>query len=190
MGRWTFQPASSPFSMVSESPDYVGVDGTPDGWIAVRYGDDGFIDVNRFPDMDALWRENSSADNVLVDIPIGMREASAEPRNCDAAARECLSPDRHSSVFPVPIRPAVEKESYEDAKQKQEEKTDGSLGVQSHAISPKIRELDDFSANTRGRRESFASPTRRPVSLHSREIRCSFRKRVSQRRRSGSVLRR
>lgn len=129
--------------MGSEAPRFVGVDGAPDGWIAVRY-DDAFVDVKQYSDVESLWDDNSNAEAILVDIPIGMREESAEARDCDTAAREYLSPNRHNSVFPVSIRPAVKKESYDDAKEVQEENTEGSLGVQSHAIADKIRELDRF----------------------------------------------
>lgn len=125
------------------TPRFVGVDGAPDGWIAVRY-DDEFVDVTRYGNIEKLWAENEDAETILVDIPIGLREASAEPRECDAAARKYLSPRRHTSVFPVPIRAAAHKKEYEDAKAEQEEKTEGSLGVQSHAIADKIRELDDL----------------------------------------------
>lgn len=129
--------------MTLESPRFIGVDGAPDGWVAVGY-DAGFAGVARYPDAETLWENNSEAETILVDVPIGMREDSGEPRACDAAARECLSPVRHSSVFPVPIRDAAHEESYEDAKDEQEAKTAGSLGVQSHAIADKIRELDDL----------------------------------------------
>lgn len=123
---------------------YVGVDGAPDGWIAVRYGSDGFVDVRQYEDADALWADNRTAEAILVDVPIGLREDSAEPRACDAAARAFLSPRRHTSVFPVPIREAVYADSYEDAKETQEEQTDGSLGTQSYAIADKIRQLDEL----------------------------------------------
>ncbi|MBP1987662.1 putative RNase H-like nuclease [Halolamina salifodinae] len=133
----------------------MGVDAAPDGWIAVRYDQDGYVDVKRYGEADQLWHDNEGAETILVDIPIGMREASADPRECDTEARDLLSPERHSSVFPVPIRSAAMEESYEEAKLKQEECTDGSLGTQSHAITPKIRELDELLRDNDTRNETI-----------------------------------
>jgi predicted RNase H-like nuclease len=47
-------------------------------------------------------------------------------------------------VFSVPVRAAIQEESYEDAKETQENCTEGSLGVQSWGIADKIAELDSF----------------------------------------------
>ncbi len=51
-------------------------------------------------------------------------------------------------MFPVPVRAAVHKGSYEDAKETQEDRTKGSLGVQSWGIADKIAELDIFLRET------------------------------------------
>ncbi|WP_290816935.1 DUF429 domain-containing protein [Halovivax sp.] len=123
---------------------YVGVDGTTDGWLAVVYADDSYAGRGVYPDVEALWAAHGDAETILIDVPIGLREDSAEPRTCDAAARRVLSPDRHSSVFPTPIRPALAADGYEEAKAIQEARTDGSLGVQTWGIADKLRELDDF----------------------------------------------
>ena len=133
--------------MSERQPRFVGVDGSPDGWVAVRY-DDEFVDVVQYKNAEELWDANDGAETILIDVPIGMREDSADARECDTAARALLSPDRHTSVFAVPVRDAVKKESYEEAKEIQEAKTDGSLGTQSYAIADKIRELDEL-LNTR-----------------------------------------
>ena len=128
------------------SPNFVGVDGSPSGWIAVGY-DDGFAGIAWYDSMETLWSEHREAETILVDMPIGLREDCGDARECDTAARELLSPDRHNSVFPVPIRAAVHEEEYEEAKEKQEERTDGSLGTQSHSIADGIRELDCLLRN-------------------------------------------
>ena len=78
----------------------------------------------------------------------GPRPAPSENRPWDAAARALRSPPRHSSVFPVPIRAAVHADSYGMAKTVQEERTDGSLGVQSWNIADNIAELDTFLRET------------------------------------------
>jgi predicted RNase H-like nuclease len=128
---------------------YFGVDGCPDGWIAVWYDREGYAGARLYDEIAALWTEHGdSAETVLVDVPIGLREASSEKRPCDDAARQILSPDRHSSVFPVPVREAVHEDSYAEAKQVQEDRTDGSLGVQSWNIADNIAELDTFLRET------------------------------------------
>lgn len=124
---------------------YIGVDGCPGGWFAIKYDEKGYRQGGRFDSIERLWAEwGESAERILIDVPIGLRESSNEPRGCDRAARERLGSPRHSSVFPTPIRPAAHSNSYEDAKAIQERETDGSLGVQSWGIAGKIAELDTF----------------------------------------------
>jgi predicted RNase H-like nuclease len=128
---------------------FVGVDGCPDGWIAVWYDETGYKGARLYEDVTALWRDHgNTAETVLIDVPIGLRESSSAKRACDDAARRMLSPTRHSSVFPVPVRAAVHEDSYEAAKSAQEERTDGSLGVQSWNIADNIAQLDTFLRET------------------------------------------
>lgn len=134
--------------VVSNDEMYVGADGCSDGWIAVVYTDEGFEAVSHHPDVRDLWATYSAAERVLLDVPIGLRADSAEPRTCDAAARAKLSPERHASVFPTPVRAAAHEDSYEAAKATQERLTDGSLNRQSWGIAPKIAAVDDLLAET------------------------------------------
>ena len=128
---------------------YIGVDGCSTGWVAVQFDDDNYEDTNLYEDIQELWMAHGdAAEQILIDVPIGLRENSNKKRLCDDAARKKLSPKRHSSVFPVPVRAAVHEESYEDAKEMQEKRTDGSLGVQSWGIADKIAELDTFLCET------------------------------------------
>jgi len=128
---------------------YIGVDGCSAGWVAVQFDDDSYEDTNLYENIQELWTAHSdSAEQILIDVPIGLWENSNAKRPCDDAARKKLSPKRHSSVFPVPVRAAVHKASYEDAKETQEKRTDGSLGVQSWSIADKIAELDVFLRET------------------------------------------
>jgi len=124
---------------------YIGIDGCSCGWFAVKYDEGGYQDSRRFKSINELWNGwGTSAETVLVDIPIGLRESSSNPRPCDTAARAKLGQPRQSSVFPTPIREAVHADSYEEAKAIQERKTDDSLGTQSWGIADKIAEVDDF----------------------------------------------
>jgi predicted RNase H-like nuclease len=127
---------------------YVGVDGCPDGWIAVAYSESGFESASFHGTVDDLWTAHRDADRILIDVPIGLRERSSEPRACDTAARTALAPDRHASVFPTPVRAAAREGSYEAAKAVQERLTDGSLNRQTWGIAPKIDDVDRFLLDT------------------------------------------
>jgi predicted RNase H-like nuclease len=128
---------------------YIGVDGCSAGWVAVQFDESGYEDTNFYEDFQNLWIAHGDAtEQILIDVPIGLRENSNAKRPCDDAARTKLSPKRQSSVFPVPVRAAVHEGSYEDAKETQEKRTDGSLGVQSWGIAGKISELDSFLCET------------------------------------------
>lgn len=131
---------------------FVGVDGCPDGWIAVAYAE-GFEHAWFSPTIGDLWERYRDADRILVDVPIGLREASSESRRCDTEARSRLSPHRHHSVFPTPIRPAAHEDSYEAAKATQEARTDGSLNRQSWGIAPKIAEVDTLLRDSSAARD-------------------------------------
>jgi len=122
----------------------VGVDGCPDGWLAVEYEEATFRAVKQYDDIEAIRDIHDDAELVLIDVPIGLRETDNTPRPCDAAARRVLGSPRSSSVFPTPIRAVLEADSYEEARRIQEDKTGGSLGAQTWGISNKIRELDEF----------------------------------------------
>lgn len=122
---------------------YVGVDGCPDGWVAVAYDDGEFAGASVHPTVDDLWAAHGDAARLFLDVPIGLRTESSEPRRCDTAARSVLSPRRHHSVFPTPVRAAAHEDSYAAAKATQERLTDGSLNRQTWGIAPKIAAVDD-----------------------------------------------
>jgi len=131
---------------------YVGVDGCPEGWIAVAYTDESFEGVSVYSGIEELWEAHDDADRILIDVPIGLREESAEPRHCDRAARRLLSPRRHASVFPTPVRAAAREDTYEAAKATQETLTDSSLNRQTWGITPKIDAVDRFLLETEAAR--------------------------------------
>ena len=126
---------------------YIGVDGCPDGWLTIEYGDTQLQRAAQYDDIEAIWDDHHDAEQILIDVPIGLREEDNTPRPCDAAAREYLGSPRSSSVFPTPIRPVLGAGSYEEARKIQEAKTGGSVGAQTWGISDKILELDEFMQN-------------------------------------------
>jgi predicted RNase H-like nuclease len=132
---------------------YLGVDGCPDGWIAVAYTDEDYVGAQFYPAFREVWQDNRSATGILVDVPIGLRTDSSEARQCDTEARKRLSPQRHHSVFPTPIRAAAHEDGYESAKATQEARTEGSLNRQSWGIAPKIAEADTLLRESEQARE-------------------------------------
>lgn len=124
-----------------------GVDGCRGGWVVATagatdarspaVGEVAVRVVPRFADVLRL-----GAGTVAVDIPIGLPDAGA--RACDLAARRLLGP-RRSSVFPAPVRAAL------DAHGRGWEATLGAsraaagtgLSRQAFHLLPKIAEVDD-----------------------------------------------
>ena len=121
----------------------IGADGCRSGWICIfqelpsrRLGS------KVFPTIRELFAAAPRLDVLAVDIPIGMTEAG--PRDCDLAARRLLAPLRTSSVFPAPIRPALQAATYLDACDRSLVAQGKRLSKQAWAIYPKIREVDDL----------------------------------------------
>lgn len=128
---------------------YIGVDGSSDGWVAVWYEGGEYTGSALYGDVEQLWAEHGdSAETILIDVPIGLREASNDKRPCDAAARDRLGSPRQRSVFAVPIRDAVHEESYEEGKAIQEARTGGSIGRQSWNITRLVAQVDTFLRET------------------------------------------
>ncbi|WP_435365462.1 DUF429 domain-containing protein [Haloarchaeobius sp. DYHT-AS-18] len=125
---------------MSSTAQFVGVDGSPDGWVAVRYSEDSFEDVQRYDGIQELWEANSAAETILVDIPIGLAEDAAA-REPEQEARNVLT-GRTSSVFNVPIRGVLDIEDYDEANEEQKDEIDKGLQKQTFNITPRIREVD------------------------------------------------
>lgn len=128
---------------------FVGVDGCRAGWVAVIYDESGYRSTVRYENITNLWRDQQHATNILIDIPIGLREFSNKARPCDRAARDKLRPKRNRSVFATPIRKVARKAyreeiEYNEAKRIQEANTDGSLSPFTWGIVRKIGEVDYF----------------------------------------------
>jgi predicted RNase H-like nuclease len=87
-----------------------------------------------------------------LDIPIGLPEAGQ--RECDRLARKCIGP-RRSSVFPSPIRPALHAKTREEASLITQKQDGRRVGVQSWAINPKIREVDELLQSNPGAKQQI-----------------------------------
>jgi hypothetical protein len=109
-------------SEFSNADMLAGVDGIPDGWLAVlmqpadqqhstRY------EVRRVHTLRDLIDTVRALRIIAIDIPIGLADAYQQGgRNCDRLARSLLSATvRRSSVFPTPFRGTLAAATWEDA---------------------------------------------------------------------------
>ena len=115
-----------------------GADWFQGTWLAVIEGEDGRITVRRVAEFsDFLGWEN--LDLLVIDIPIGLQDRGA--RSCDAQARKAIGP-RGSSVFPAPIRPALNARTHEEACRIWEDLEGKRCSIQAFGIYPMISEID------------------------------------------------
>lgn len=122
----------------------VGVDGCSSGWFTVQLLDNGKFRTNLCSDISTLWNTYQDAQLILIDIPIGLKEAGSEERLCDKEARKILGRPRGSSVFRSPCWQATEETDYQKCSQINERITGKKLSQQSFRIIPKIREVNTF----------------------------------------------
>ena len=124
----------------------IGVDGCKSGWFFVSlYGEE--IKFGVVPYIGELVNDNEEELLIFVDIPIGLRDTSSEPRECDTVARKLLGQKRSSSVFPAPIREILNEKTHTEAAKKSKRLSGKSLSQQAFAIIPKIREVDELLLN-------------------------------------------
>lgn len=119
----------------------VGADGCPSGWFFFELSGDWYRSGIAISLADLL-ADCPDAESVLVDVPIGLRDAPPAARACDVEVRRALSPVRHSTVFPVPARAAVYAGGYQLANRINRETLREGLSKQTWGIAPKIREAD------------------------------------------------
>ena len=125
---------------------YVGVDGCKQGWVAVSVTMEGFSVARVFADFDRLLAAFAGVKTIGVDIPIGL--LASEPRVADEAARKFL-PGNASSVFPAPVRPALEARSHDEANRISKKVSGKGLSAQTYNLFVKIREVDAHAKDTR-----------------------------------------
>lgn len=120
-----------------------GVDGCRSGWFYVRHAA-GHLAFGVVTNLDELITNAPDSALVLIDIPIGLRDQSPQPRGCDTAARKLLGAKRSSSVFAAPIRPVLREASYAAAPSESRQLSGKGLSQQAYGIAPKIRQIDDL----------------------------------------------
>ncbi len=120
----------------------VGIDGCKYGWVVVTINNSCDYSVKLIKNIDEIL--NIQADVYIVDMPIGLKERGSDERACDKLIRRLLQPNRGSSVFPAPARKSIYTNSYEEATKVNRMLTGKGLSKQSHAIIPKIKEVEQF----------------------------------------------
>lgn len=131
------------------------------GWFALRIDDDFERPANGefFPDLLSLMDAWGDASHILVGMPIGLPDAERPTRRVDQAARQMLKPLRHSSVFPVPSRAAIdafrsgEAKSYQALSGLNHRELGKRLSKQSASLVPNIAELDELMLGNVAARE-------------------------------------
>ena len=128
---------------------------------------------------------------ILIDIPIGLKESGPDERKCDKDARAFLGPKRGCSVFRVPARKTTQCDGdYKETSNINFALTGKKISKQTYHICKKIREVDEFidsiksdSASTAIMHEShpevvFKSLAGTPLS-YSKKSKAGFNERLS-----------
>jgi len=133
---------------IASSEYVVGVDGTRDGWVAIRLAGTDPVGAASYADFGALLTHEAGASVVAVDMPIGLPTAHAWPRQADLAARTFIGRMR-SSVFVVPPREALEAPTHADAVRACRDAGVPGVSQQAFALRHKIFEVAQYSADSR-----------------------------------------
>ena len=128
-------------SPAKENCSYLGIDGCPAGWYAVRRGTaTGTITGKVYTRFSDVLADATPSAVIAVDIPIGLR--STGNRSCDELARETLAPGRSSSVFPAPLRQVLGAASHPEASAIRRGIDGKGMSIQAFAITRKVEEVD------------------------------------------------
>jgi predicted RNase H-like nuclease len=116
----------------------LGVDGWRGRWVGARL-DGRSVTLSVLADAAAVLAVPDVA-VIGIDMPIGLSDDGA--RSCDVEARRRM-PGAASSVFPAPVRPVLGATTYDEARAASLAAAGRSVSVQSFALVPAIRSLDD-----------------------------------------------
>lgn len=137
-------PTHQRWEAMGTAPVVVGLDSCPGGWACVAW--DGttvtpFLARSLRDAVEEVRARIGAVDLLAVDIPIGLPDDSS--RKADTLARGQLGP-RASSVFPTPVRAAVQAVTYDEARRVSIERLGKSLSKQAYSLRTKILEVDGF----------------------------------------------
>jgi predicted RNase H-like nuclease len=126
-------------------PWVAGVDGCRAGWVRVsRELASGELRLDAIPSEREIVTREPRARVIALDIPIGLPERGS--RECDLRARAVLGRPRGSSVFPAPLRSALEAATHDEASAITEAIDGRRMSIQAFAILPKVRAIDELLA--------------------------------------------
>lgn len=124
----------------------IGIDGCKEGWVVARVQERRLI-LEKCKDMEEIAVKFSNADEILIDMVVGLPESMGDIRP-DSFARRILE-GKSMAIFAVPCRQAIYAEDEESMISLNKKILDKGLGRQTIAIIPKMREVDTFLANHR-----------------------------------------
>jgi predicted RNase H-like nuclease len=116
----------------------LGVDGWRGAWVGALL-DGRSVRLLALADVAAVLAV-PDVEVIGIDMPIGLSDDGARP--CDVEARRRL-PGAASTVFPAPVRPVLAATTYDEARSTSLGASGRSLSVQTFALVPAIRSLDD-----------------------------------------------
>jgi predicted RNase H-like nuclease len=162
-------------------PVIAGMDGCKGGWlyVALDAATHELVSASVLPQFDAVKALAPTPEIVAVDIPVGL--TAKGPRQCDKEARQFLRKPRSSSVFPAPVRAALNySKNFSLASQISEQEDGRKLSRQVCYLLAKIKEVDDFLCRDVSRQRwirevhpevSFAAWNKRQAMTHKKKSR-------------------
>lgn len=141
----------------ADGPLVVGVDGCPQGWVAVVADRETVIEAEVVTDLRPLIDDTRSGRiaALAIDMPIGLLTDRA--RRADLEARALLG-DRRSTVFPAPVRSVLAATTYAEACELSRAALGKALSKQTYNLVGRIRTLDEILGSEDGRRIVEAHP--------------------------------
>ncbi|MBN1193499.1 MAG: DUF429 domain-containing protein [Coriobacteriia bacterium] len=120
-----------------------GADGCRDGWVVVWHATaEQRLWWEVRPTLTSTLEARPTAEVIGIDSPIGLVDRGA--RECDLEARRRLGFPRSSSVFPAPIRPLLDADSYAAASAIRQSVEGKSVSVQAWGIVARVRAVDEL----------------------------------------------
>lgn len=127
-------------NIMNEKCRSLGIDGCKGGWIVadITYAQ---LEVRRFGSLEEIV-DKLPFDSCIIDMIIGLQVTDTDARPDPLARREIKG--RSSTIFPAPCRKSVYGATKEERLESNAEILGKKLTIQTDAIIPKIREVDEF----------------------------------------------
>ncbi len=137
---------------------YIAIDGCQSGWLAVSLSKDVKElrhDLIESGQLQTFIKDYKDSTPILIDMPIGLLEEGNTMRCCDRLARQFLGPRKTSSVFPVPARKALDKNTHDKGSELNRTLTGRGVPVQTWKLKDKLIEVDDLIKSDATMRETL-----------------------------------